>query len=227
MASKKPVVVGDLEFSSKAEAKQFFRSIRDCYADGEILSQEHQGVVLDLVALHPDASDKIGTGVAHFTVQTEKEFGRTRHFEIHYKDGSTDDFSFLTCIDGRSLKNDVFEALRRAIASQVIDFRTQFFVSHATPIICPLVGTLITPTDCHVDHVPPQKFAALVIQWMMLNDLAVKHVEITAPGKNQTVSEMTSSDQQRSWTDFHRENATLRVLSRRGNLSHANKRSLL
>lgn len=222
MARSKTVVVGDLTFHTKASAKDFFRSLRDQYQDGERLTSEDQSVILDLLGLHPESSSKIGCGVAWISVATEQEFGRTRHFVVHRIDNSSTDFSFHSCIDGRSVRRDIIEALRRAVAGQIVDFQREFFGK--TPFaLCVLSGKTITRDSYHVDHAPPRKFMVLVEGWLCSESLVLEQVEITPPADLQIVAQMTSSAQRESWTEYHLEQASLRMLSPLGNLSHANR----
>ncbi len=171
MAHSRSIVVGDLEFPTKASAKDFFRTVRDRYRDGKQLNVEDQGIVLDLLGLHPESASKCGCGIAFLTVETEHEFGRTRHFMIHRLDGSSTDFSFHACIDGRSVRRDVLEAMRRAVADQIVVFRERFFAAGETPI-CPLSGGRISRENYHVDHAPPGKFIVLVSRWLVGESLA-------------------------------------------------------
>lgn len=223
MARSRIITVGDLPFPTKASAKEHFRAIRDRYGDGERLSAEDQGVVFDLLGLHPESCSKVGCGLAFFTVETEREFGRTRHFVIHRLDGSFTDFSFHACIDGRSIRRDILEALRRAIAGQIVEFRESFF-SSASTALCPLSGTAISRNSYHVDHAPPAKFMVLIERWLAGQALALEQVQITPPGDAQIVTEMTCPAQRASWKGFHLQEARLRMLSPLGNLSHANRR---
>lgn len=129
MAKNKPSSVGDLIFPTKASGKDFFRQIRDRYADGERINAEDHGLLLDLLGLHPEANMKFGCGVAFFTVETDREFRTTRHFMIHRLDGSFTDFSFSACFDGRNVRRDILESLRRAVAEQIVAFREQHFAA--------------------------------------------------------------------------------------------------
>jgi hypothetical protein len=219
------VTIGDFEFPTKASAKDFFRAIRDRYPrDGEHLSFEDEGIVRDLLGAHPESVSKVGVGIAFITVETETEFNRTRHFMIHRLDGSCTDFSFHACIDGRNVRNDILGALRRAIADQIVEFRNSFFEAKIT-MICPLSGNAITSDSYHVDHAPPAKFIALVNNWLEDELLALEDVEITPPADSQIVADMISQRQRSSWAGFHRREASLRMLSPIGNLSHANRKA--
>jgi hypothetical protein len=216
----KAVVIASLQFPTKKLAKEFFREIRDRYADGCRIGDEDDRYLRDMVAIHPEAETKIGCGISHFTVETEVLFGRTRHFMIHRIDGSSTDVSFLSAIDGRNERRDRLEALRRGIENQIVLFK-QSALFAAGPKICPLRGVPITEDAYHVDHTPPRTFIRLVDEWLAQEFLRIEDVEITPPSDNQIVTEMTADDQKRSWQDYHRENASLRLLSPLGNLSDA------
>jgi hypothetical protein len=217
---KKPVVIASLTFQTKKAAKEFFKNIRDRYAEGGPMSPEDDCYLRDLVAIHPESETKIGCGISHFTVETDGQFGNSRHFVIHRSDGSSTDVSFHSAIDGRNERRDRLEALRRGIESQILDFRASVFAPGAT-VVCPLRGIPITENSYHVDHELPMTFMRLVERWLASAKLTIDALQITPPADNQIVTELTCPDQLRSWQDFHREHAKLRLLSPRGNLSDA------
>lgn len=216
------ISIGDAIFSTKAAAKQFARAIRDRYADGARLDQEDEAFVRALLARHPEAKDKIGPGVAFFTVATETEFRRTRHFVVHRLDGKRSDFSFAACIDGPHPDRDRLEALRRAVEDQILAFREQCFSNDASPV-CPLRGVPLTRRSSHVDHAPPDSFQMLVKAWLQSRKLKLAEIEVSPPADNQIVARLTDPEQAVSWADFHRGRARLRLLSPRGNLSEARR----
>jgi hypothetical protein len=216
------VVIGGLVFRTKGEAKQFFRGIRDRYPDGARLGPEDDALLRELLACHPEAADKAGAGVAHFTVVTDAHFGRTRHFTVHRVDGSSTDFSYHSCIDGRNERRDRLGALRRAVEDQIVSFRERAFAA-GQPLVCPLRGVEITRAAYHVDHTPPAVFDVLVQEWLLSQRLELTAVPITPPGDNQIVAEMTDTTQLKSWWVHHRQHARLRLLSPRANLSEARR----
>jgi hypothetical protein len=211
-------------FSSKTTAKNFFRSLRDRYADNVEITGEDSDHLHALIACHSEAAGKIGSGIRAFSVSVDEEFGSTRHFVIRRTDGSSTDFSFLGCIDGRNPRRDRLEAMRRAVEDQIITFRDSYFAGEAEQI-CPLRHIPITPVSYHVDHAPPEKFMALAERWFQLSGLVCLDVKITPPGDNQIVARMTDPEQTSSWVEFHRAHAVLRMLSPLGNLSDANRRT--
>jgi hypothetical protein len=219
---RKPVIVGDLEFRSKKEAKEFFRTIRNRYSDGTRIAPEDDGHLRSMVAIHPEAETKEGCGIAYFTVETDTRFGRTRHFLIHRTDGSYTDISFHSAIDGRNERKDRLESLRQAVMPQVVDFKNRSF-DRGEDMICPLSGRPITPESYHVDHTPPHTFQQLVDGWLKEESLLLTDVAITPPADNQYVTEMINPVQIESWTNYHANRAQLRMLSPIGNLSNAKR----
>ena len=213
------VTVGSLVFPSKKAAKEFFRTIRDAYSDSEPIGGEHEIYLHSLIACHPEAEDKIGTGIAGFTVERDEEFRTTRHFVINRKNGTRTDFSFHACIDGRNIRRDILEALRRAVEDQIIAFRTRTFSKGS--VRCPFLNEDLSSSDCHVDHIAPGTFIKLVEGWMLDTGFTFDSISITSPGDNQIVTRMTDTDQMHSWQEYHLQNAQLRIVSPLANLSHA------
>ncbi len=215
------VLIGSLDFKTKTAAKDFFRAIRDRYEDGAVLSDEDSACLHALISCHPEASDKIGCGIARFTISTEPIF-RSRHFKLIRKDGVDTDFSFHSCIDGRNLRRDRLEALRREVDYQIIGFRDSEFRKGL--VRCPFLDVPLSPSDCHVDHVPPSSFMRLAEEWLRAEGIRLEDLHITSPGDNQIVTRLTDEKQQKSWAEYHQKNAKLRILSPLGNLSHAKKK---
>ena len=165
MPRSKPILIGSTTYPSKKAAKDFFRGIRDRYTDGvEIAGLDHS-LLLDLVEIHPEAEDKFGVGIKHFTVEIDQEFGTTRHFVIHRIDGTSTDVSFNSAIDGRNTRADRLEAMRRAIAPQITRF-AQAKLDTLEPLVCPFMGEQITIENYHVDHEAPATFQKLLAAGM-------------------------------------------------------------
>ena len=221
----KTISIGQLTFPTKKAALEMIRSIRDRYSDGVRLSYEDHIFIRDLVNLHPEAEDKIGLGISHFTVATENKFGgRNRHFVLHRHDGTYTDFSFSHCLTPNSnKKNDILLALRQAIKDQIWEFRQRAF-SSGVPVICPYEKIILSRDRCHVDHEAPTTFEALVNCWLTSQGIRLEAVQITPPVDNQLVGQMTNTPQIASWQSFHRTHAKLRLLSVKGNLSGARQK---
>ncbi len=94
----KPINFGPLHFAKKGDAEEYLMHMLRRYDVGDKVSAD-DGIVLNAaLALHPDAKVKIGCGIAHFSVRSA-DFG-TKCFWVNRTDGTTDKFSFRSCIYG-------------------------------------------------------------------------------------------------------------------------------
>jgi hypothetical protein len=220
--AKTPIQIGLRLFGTKAEAKKFARDVMARYAEGEIIVGADDAFLRDLIAIHPEAVAKVGCGIAHFTTELDPVWRNSRHFVIVRIDGSRTDVSFHICIDGTNDRRDVFSALRFAVSEQVISFQTAAFLSDSL-LICPYTGEELTEGNSHVDHAPPNTFFVLATRWMGENNLSVADIPLVDNADNQWVRQMRDTAQASSWSEFHRDNASLRIISRPANLSHAKR----
>lgn len=221
----KPVMIGERLFRTQKSAEDEIRAVRDSYADGVVLQVEDDRFIRSVLALHPDVVEKTGVGISHFTVVTEGYFGgQNRHFVAHRHDGSETDFSFIHCVrPAGKIRNDRLLALRQAIKQQTMEFRENELAS-GNEITCPYEGVKLARDNCQIDHRSPWTFENLVFAWLGATGLVLENVAITPPADNQLVAHMTDPNQVWSWCEFHRQNARLRLLSTRGNLSGARRR---
>jgi hypothetical protein len=77
-----PIQIGARLFSSKSDAKEFSRDIIRRYAEGVTIVGEDDLFLRDLVAIHPEAKQKAGCGIASFTTQLDPEWRKNRHFVV-------------------------------------------------------------------------------------------------------------------------------------------------
>jgi hypothetical protein len=214
-----PMVVGDVEFGTKQAAKQFIRAVMQRHEVGERITGEDEGFLLDLIALHPAAIEKIGCGIEHIEKRIDQEYGTTECLYIVRKDGTCTDISYLKCIDGENHRSMVHSALRTAILPQIHEFKEGAFRQGS--VRCPYTDQLVTPDNCHVDHVPPMTFHTIVALWLKQQGIAADVVSISERADNQFTRVMTDPQQIESWRAFHGSSVKLRILSKRGNLSNS------
>ena len=216
------IQIGCLTFKSKKEAKDYIRPIFNKYKDGQRIAGEEDSFLRDLISLHPESVTKIGSGISHFTIQPDQEWGTTRHFVLVRLDGQSTDFSFHTCIDGSNKRQDVYSALRHAVSEQVIAFKRSAFAGDILPL-CSYHNCSLTELEAHVDHVSPNTFLILANNWMAINSLSIEDVELVDNADNQWIRELRDKEQARSWQEYHIKNATLRIISKLANLSDSKK----
>jgi hypothetical protein len=96
MGVAKPIVIGDLEFAKKGDAVEHFKAMLNRYSPGDKVCDADGRVLAILLARHPEAKAKIGSGIVHFNVRSA-DFG-TQCFWVTRSDGSTEKFAFRSCL---------------------------------------------------------------------------------------------------------------------------------
>lgn len=96
MGVKKPVSYGDLHFSTQTEARAFLNAMLNRYDVGDRVSAADAVILTTALDLHPNAKDKIGSGIKDFSVRSA-DFG-TKCFWVNRTDGTTEKFSHKACV---------------------------------------------------------------------------------------------------------------------------------
>lgn len=104
----KPVDIGNEHFPTKTKAADRCQDILRSYPGQagsgagqpqDVTDPVHVTFLRALVERHPDASEKIGSGVAGFKVQVNPEGkGNTRCFYVIHPDGGSTQFSTKSCL---------------------------------------------------------------------------------------------------------------------------------
>lgn len=94
----KPITLGGINFSKRGDAFAYVKAMLKRYDIGDKVSSQDSAVLQDVLARHPEAAQKIGSGIAGFSVRSA-EFG-SKCFWVNRTDGSTEDFSYHGCIYG-------------------------------------------------------------------------------------------------------------------------------
>lgn len=133
------------------------------------------------------------------------------------EDGTKTEFSWRKCIQGEAEGELQKEALREAVAYQIIAFRDKQLMSWEA-LFCPVTGERITFDNYHVDHVTPNTFDQLAADWLRSEGISLEDVQITPSLDNEYGRRMTAPEQIASWTRFHASRAVLRMMTKEGNL---------
>jgi hypothetical protein len=94
----KPVTLGPLYFSKTGDAAAHLKAMLHKYDVGDKVSGDDAKVLRAALALHPNADAKVGCGITYFSVRSA-DFG-TKCFWVNRTDGSTEKFSYKSCIYG-------------------------------------------------------------------------------------------------------------------------------
>ncbi|MBI5531806.1 MAG: DCL family protein [Deltaproteobacteria bacterium] len=200
-------------FASKKDAIAAIREVLYRYPIGATLRGEDERFICDLLAMHPEAQDKIGCGVA--SLQVEKN-GPTRGFWLTRRNGKRTDFSFPSCLTPVTPERDALNGLRTAIRPQILAYRDEAFAGRDT-VPCAATGAPVTRSSHHVDHVPG--FAELVVLFLQERGCALGSLAVEPTRDGDTETRLADAEVLEAWREFHRQHASLRIVSVVANLS--------
>jgi hypothetical protein len=217
---KKPVFVGELQFSSKGEARTYFSEILNKHPVGSGLSDSDFDDVMSLLMCHPKAAEKIGSGVKSIKIN-QGFYSANRCFHVVRTDGSVEDFSIGKCINGdHSAFHKFCIACRRAVESELRAMKGKYFEENGDSehkVVCPITKEKIKFHEAHVDHREPFTFSSIVHFFIKANTININEVEYLTEGKyGNEFKDNFLTEKFRTW---HRENAKLRVVKGKTNLS--------
>ena len=96
MGVAKSVQFGDLAFTKKGDALAFLRTMLNKYSPGDRVTDEDALILAKALQRHPQAIEKIGSGIAHFHVRSAEY--RTKCFWVTRTDETTEKFSYKSCV---------------------------------------------------------------------------------------------------------------------------------
>lgn len=94
----KPISLGHMNFAKRGDAVKYLREMLYQYSLGDRVADGDAVILMAALEHHPGASEKIGSGVSHFSVRSA-DFG-TRCFWVNRLDGTSEKFSITGSIHG-------------------------------------------------------------------------------------------------------------------------------
>lgn len=170
--SKHQVVLPSIEFSSKTEAKNFFKAMLNRYKDNETINEDDAQLLYEVLLRHPDLDDKSAFEIKRFFKAKAKNFP-TRCFHFERKDGETTDFSVPYCIDAkeRTVFQNFYNACRFSVAAKLTEQKVSIF--KIGQVFCAKTGEKITIDECEYRHSYPP-FRQIVVDF-----IALKNIDVT------------------------------------------------
>lgn len=107
----------------------------------------------------------------------------------------------------------IHKAMRASIKDQILEFKKAHLLKNSC-FISEISGEKIDPGYVHVDHYDPT-FYELANSW--INLIGFDNIETVSLGYQ--LGSVLREDQKKSWSDYHKEYANLRILSARENLT--------
>jgi hypothetical protein len=212
--------IGEYNFKNQKEIIEFVRKILYKYNIEDTINEEDFDFIYSLIQNHRWKEDKIGCGIEKFKIILTEY--NNRAFKIIRSDGTETDFSFMKCIskpkDWRY--HDFISACRTCISSQIQDFKERELTKENK---CPYRNIMLDKTNSHVDHIPPSTFKNIVKRFINEKEIDVNNIEIGGYEDNATSKFFVDDELSKSFFEFHKNNAKLRLVSARANLSEIKK----
>ncbi|WNZ81627.1 DUF3223 domain-containing protein [Pseudomonas sp. P108] len=203
--------LGPFEYKSKKELLDRLKDYLHSAPTGVITNKLAVKKMHLLIAMHSEASRKIGVGIDHFKI-VRSVLGAGRGIKLVRTDGSEEGFSYKRCITGvvQSPHGKVCEALRFVVRSQLIAFRDALGI----PVMCSVKGAIITDRkNLHIDHKEP--FWILLERFCHDRQVDLTTLETYANGENLAlVNQKVSSE----FEEYHRLHAALQPFLKAANV---------
>jgi Protein of unknown function (DUF3223) len=209
-------------YNTKTALREYFGALLRRLPIGEVVPDSEASELMWLLGQHPKVTEKIGCGVAFFTVKINPPYG-SRGFWFTRIDGSTDDFSYLVCITPPSAKDTVLKAMRAEVGLDIRQAKIAYFEQHAVDgvVPCAISGAPVTIDDADCDHAEPYRFHTLATTFLKANEIE------PAPGMvfTDTNNEHRLVDRALAakWVAFHHDLACLQIVARRVNTAEGYK----
>lgn len=201
-------------FKTKEELKLACRNILYKTNYNETINDEDDTLLRALIERHPEADRKIGCGIKYFTVRPNMT---SRVFYLYRLDGTSTDWSYLSCVTNPSRLTVVKKAARNTVRDQVMEFKKLNF---KPGMICPITGKTIDSSPlAHVDHTGEFTFDKIVTSFIQEHSLDVNQIELAGTEDNSI---------QKTWKDpylsdefkkYHKEKAVFQIVHEFANLS--------
>ncbi len=171
------------------------------------------GFFMALFERHSDYPEKF-IGLIDAQIRYNQIYKSQLECIIIKKNGDEDDVSiFNNCITGKP-KDNLTIAMRNSIVPQIYQFK------NISSLICELCESI---KDIHIDHYEPQ-FVDLKTDFIDNYWKGQIPINFESNESNSKIFTINDINFEKEWFDYHKQNATLRVLCRKCNLSREKSR---
>ena len=152
--AKQPVILPSKQFSSKTEAKSYFREMLNRYEDNKTITGEDERLLYEVLLRHPELEQKSVFNIKRFFKAKAKDYP-TKCFHFERMNGETTDFSFPYCIDAkkRTPAQNFYNACRFSVAAKLTEQKAEIFSQG--DVYCSKTGELLTIDNCEYRHTQP------------------------------------------------------------------------
>ncbi|WP_022941253.1 DCL family protein [Psychromonas hadalis] len=208
MASHKVILPSQI-FSSKKDAKAFFKTMLNTYIDGEEITGFDDQLLYELVQRHQSLTMKRGVGIKGFYKDKSPEY-KTSCFHLERTDGIKTDFSYHRCIDASNptLDQEFYNACRYAVSEKLTNRKKEIFDNG--PVHCVKTNELLAFDTSEYRHTIP-RFRDIVSEFKK-----IEHIELTSDifvddADMQYITKFSDNSLAIKFDNFHTEIAKLEL----------------
>jgi hypothetical protein len=223
--ARHPFIIGhgemQIAFASKNEAIGLMREMLARYRDNQDIGEEDSQLLLDLLERHPEVREKIGVGAKRF--YRARAVGQpTSCFHLERLDGSTTDFSYISCVNGKgeSLYQEFVEACSQAVRQDLAHAKRDHFDKEGDvegKVKCDVTGERVSFKEAQLDHKKPMTFQVIVMTFIAAYGIEIKAEMLSASADNQYVTTFVDQDLEQRFREYHHKVAVLRIVKTRVN----------
>jgi hypothetical protein len=227
LMAKKPVTLSNgRSWPSRGDAIDFFRTLRDRYPIGGVVTDQSDHD--DLLALlrqydmsRFEGPSKIGVGVDRFeTRMNVTNGGRNVGFWVVRLDGTETDFSFIRAVNQAPKREEeqLADACRAAVYAELQSARIAYFAAYSNEsgrVRCPVSGESILEEESGFGYVG-RGFSKLVGDFASSQGWhgVVPEGVLSAPADAQTTTTFASRAHETAFRSFHRTSAVICVVAK-------------
>ena len=213
---KNKITIGNMVFSSKSAATEYFREIlRRNITGGELFGEDRQSVEA-LLWCHPSAGAKAGDGINGLLVLSDERGGHC--FFVRRNNGTLEDFSMHRCINGQPPPFSRFStACRTAVIPWMNTWRhLRLQASERSEeglVQCAVTGEWLLLSETDADHIFPLTFSKIVNDFAVLRGIQVATFDayMHKGTENLRFEDQSLAD---AFHEYHASVADLRIVKR-------------
>jgi hypothetical protein len=220
------MIIGNREFKHKKDALSYFKNILNSYEPKQSVNEIDFKDLVGLIENRPDKNEKIGCGIEK--IQVIEVRYKTKCFELIRTDGSTEVFSYLNCINGKSKPLTKFsKTCRETISEDLRNVKLTYFKKFSSKgeVKCQETGELCKWEELNVDHRQPNTFSVIVDRFIEVYKIDINVVQYSEIIDG--VYHFTDIELAENFKKYHRDKANLRLVKKGKNLGRSHQARIL
>jgi len=222
MGKSKQTTIAEITFTSQKQCVDYTRTLMGNLTVGQKICPAHPDYpfVNALARRHPEFAIKKGSGINYYFYSSPSGY-HTPCFHIRRTDGTSIDFSYLTCIRGESnnARSIKLAVLREIIFEDKTKLKSIRFIQSADcwgEITCPVQNWNVSFEKTHADHAE-KSFKYLVESFLKLEGLTLEELKIFEDSKGKSL--LSDAQLEIRWLCYHRKEARITLVSEAANLN--------